>query len=156
MGIVRNCAHMNSFILRIGLWSRSKLWFVFLWNPSVKPLSVKTPSCSMPSVGTSFVNNTLLFLLNTLVLTSENMLCKSSLSPLGELVEARVVTGSAANGTDFLESMVSRLSKGHFDLHFLIWTEKVQLPYAWSFRSKILRFRQNSLDLLRNCAGEYI
>ena len=33
----------------------------------------------MPSVGTSFVNNTLLFLLNTLVLTSENMLCKSSL-----------------------------------------------------------------------------
>ena len=121
MGIVRNCAHMNSFILRTGLWSRSdhELWFVFLWNPSLKQLSVKTPSCSMPSVGTSFVNNTLLFLLNTLVLTSENMLCKSSLSPLGELVEARVVTGIAANGTDFLESMVSRLSKGHFDLHFL-------------------------------------
>ena len=46
------------------------------------------------------------------------MLCYAS-PPLGELVEARVVTGSAANGTDFLESMVSRLSKGHFDLHCL-------------------------------------
>ena len=142
MGIVRNCAHMNSFILRTGLWSRSdhELWFVFLWNPSVKQLSVKTPSCSMPSVGTSFVNNTLLFLLNTLVLTSENMLCKSSLSPLGELVEARVVTGSAANGTDFLESMVSRLSKGHFDLHFLDlnWKSPASLRLELSLKNSSL------------------
>ena len=153
MGIVRNCAHMNSFILRIGLWSRSKLWFVFLWNPSVKPLSVKTPSCSMHSVGTSFVNNTLLFLLNTLVLTSENMLCKSSLSPLGELVEAL--------GVQQMEQISWSLwclgcRKCTLTCIFLIWTEEVQLPYVWSFRSKILRFRQNSLDLLRNCAGEYI
>ena len=47
------------------------------------------------------------------------MLFKSSLSPLGDLLEARVVSGSAANGTDFLESMVSKLSKVHFDLPFL-------------------------------------
>ena len=47
------------------------------------------------------------------------MLCTSFLSPLGELVEARVVSGSAAKGTDFLESMVSKLSKVSFDLPFL-------------------------------------
>ena len=75
----------------------------------------------MPSVGTSSVNNTLLFLHDAflVVTSSENMLCKSPLSPLAELVEARVVSGSAAKGTDFLESMVSKLSKVHFDLPFL-------------------------------------
>ena len=75
----------------------------------------------MPSVGTSSVNNTLLFALDTLVLnSSETMLCKSSFKyPLGELVEARVVSGSATKGTDFLESKVSKLSKVHFDFPFL-------------------------------------
>ena len=39
---------------------------------------------------------------------------------------------------------------------FLIWTGKAQLPYVWSFRSKILRFRQNSAVDLRNCSHEHI
>ena len=39
--------------------------------------------------------------------------------PLGEVDEAQVVSGSAAKGTDFLDSMVSKLSKVHFDLPFL-------------------------------------
>ena len=90
------------------LWSRSEFWFVFSWNTSVKSLPVKTPSCTIPSMGTSSVNNTLLFLLDTFVVpSSEKMLYKSSLFLLEELVEARVVSGSAAKRKDFLESIVS-------------------------------------------------
>ena len=145
---------------------RSEFWFAFSWNPSTE-FSVKTSSSSMSSVGSSAVNNTLLFLLDTLVLTSsENMLCKSPLSPLGELVEARVVSGSAAKGTDFLESMVSKLSKVSFDLPFLDlnWW-KIQFGYFLkdvfhlvcspqsllhvSFRSKIVPVHQNCFDLRR-------
>lgn len=74
----------------------------------MKSLPVKTPSCTIPSVGTSSVNNTLLFLLDIFVVpSSEKMLYKSSLFLLEELVEARVVSGSAAKGKDFLESIVS-------------------------------------------------
>ena len=53
------------------------------------------------------------------------MLCKSSLSPLGELVEARVVSGSTGKGTDFLESIVCKLSKVHLDLSFLDLNRKI-------------------------------
>ena len=111
----------------------------------------------MPSVGTSSVNNTLLFLLDTLVLTSsENMQCKCSLSPLGELVEARAVSGSAAKGTEFLESMVSKLSKVHFDLPFLDlnWKSPVSLRLELSLKN--LRFRLNFAVDLRNCSHEHI
>ena len=39
---------------------------------------------------------------------------------------------------------------------FLIWIENVQLPYVWSFRSKILHFRQNSAVDLRYYSREHI
>ena len=137
-------------------WRRSESRFVFSWNLSAE-FSVKTPSSSMSSVGSSSVNNTLLFLLDTLVLTSsENMLWKSPLSPLGELVEARVVSGSAAKGTDFLESMVSKLSKVSFDLPFLDlnwWKNPVWLLFERRFPSRMFSSKPPTRELsLKNCS----
>ena len=127
---------------------RSEFWFAFSWNSSTE-FSVKTSSSSMSSVGSSAVNSTLLFLLDTLVLTSsENMLCKSSWSPLGELVEARVVSGSAAKGTDFLESMVSKLSKVSFDLPCLDlnwWKNPVWLLFERRFPSPMFSSKPQKL-----------
>ena len=136
-------------------WRRSESWFIFSWNLSAE-FWVKTPSSSMSSVGRS-VNSTLLFLLDTLVLTSsENMLCKSSLSPLGELVEARVVSGSAAKGTDFLESMVSKLSKVSFDLPFLDlnwWKNPVWLLFEKRFPSRMFSSKSPTRGLsFKNCS----
>ena len=135
---------------------RSEFWFAFSWNPSTE-FSVKTSSSSMSSVGSSAVNNTLLVLLDTLVLTSsENMLCTSFLSPLGELVEARVVSGSAAKGTDFLESMVSKLSKVSFDLPFHDlnwWKNPVWLLFERRFPFRMFSSKPPTRELsLKNCS----
>ena len=101
------------------LWSRFRV-LVCLLLKSLCRIFIEISVLLHALRGYLSVNNTLLFLFDALVVTSsENMLCKSSLSPLGELVEARVVSGSAAKGTDFLESMESKQSKVHFHLPFL-------------------------------------
>ena len=123
---MRNCAQMNSVTLRTG---RNVSLVKVVLSSVLSSLKILLQSVHWKLrlfpcplwVLHPCVNNTLLFLHDAflVVTSSENMLCKSSLSPLGELVEARVVSGRAAKGTDFLESMLSKLSKVQFDLPFL-------------------------------------
>ena len=66
-----------------------------------------------------------------MVPSSEKMFYKSSLFLLRELVEARVVSGSAAKGKDFLESIVSSfLTFGAFAQKFFGSSYRMRDIYA--------------------------
>ena len=120
ISVMRNCAQMNSVfgrnvsLLKMVLSSVLSCLKILLQSFHGKLRLVPCPPWALHPWTTLFLQDAFVA-----VTSSENMLCKSSLSPLGELVEARVVSGSAAKGTDFLEFMVSKLSKVQFALPFL-------------------------------------
>ena len=120
ISVMRNCAQMNSVfgrnvsLLKVVLSSVLSCLKILLQSFHWKLRLAPCPPWALHPWTTLFLQDAFV-----VVTSSENMLCKSSLSPLGELVEARVVSGSAAKGTDFLEFMVSKLSKVQFALPFL-------------------------------------
>ena len=160
ISVMRNCAQMNSVTLRTGrnvflikvvlssvLSSLRILLQSFHWKLRLVPC----PPWVLHPWTTLFLHDAFL-----VVTSSENMLCKSPLSPLGELVEARVVSGRAAKGTDFLESMVSRLSKVQFDLPFLGLNWKSAASSRLELSLKNSSFSSESAVGLRNCSHEHI